>query len=70
MLYRAEEGSAVAIEQYGSKKHMSAIDQSLNKALTFDIGRHQLRQRGALCSNDAKACYDRIAHNCASICLQ
>jgi hypothetical protein len=69
MLYRAEDGNAVAIEQYGSRKHMSATDQSLNKALTFDIWR-QLCQRGALCSNDAKACYDRIAHNCASLCLQ
>jgi hypothetical protein len=69
MLYRAEEANAVAIEQYGSRKNMSATDQSLNKTLTFDIWR-QMRQRGALCSNDAKACYDRIAHNCASLCLQ
>jgi hypothetical protein len=69
MLFRAETGGAVAIEQFGSRKHMSAIDQSLNKALTFDIWR-QLRQRGALCSNDAKSCYNRIAHNCASLCLQ
>jgi hypothetical protein len=69
MLYRAEDCNAVAIEQYGSRKNMSAIDQSLNKALTFDIWR-QLRQRGALCANDAKACYDRIVHNCASLCMQ
>jgi hypothetical protein len=69
MLYRAEDANAVAIEQYGSRKHMSATDQSLNKVLTFDIWRQQ-RQRGALCSNDAKACYDRIVHNCASLCLQ
>jgi hypothetical protein len=69
MLYRAEDSNAVAIEQYGSRKNMSAVDQSLNKALTFDIWR-QLRQRGALCANDAKACYDRIVHNCASLCLQ
>jgi hypothetical protein len=59
MLYQAEEGSAVAIEQYRSRKHMSAIDQSLNKALTFDIW-WQLCQRGVLCSNDAKACYGQI----------
>jgi hypothetical protein len=68
-LFRAEDANAVAIEQYGSRKHMSASDQSLNKALTFDIWR-QLRQCGALCCNDAKACYDRISHNCASLCLQ
>jgi hypothetical protein len=69
MPFRAESANAVAIEQYGSRKHMSVTDQSLNKALTFDLWR-QLRQRGALCSNDAKACYDRIVHNCASLCLQ
>jgi hypothetical protein len=68
-LFRAEEANAVAIEQYGSRKHMSASDQSLNKALTFDIWR-QFRQCGALCCNDAKACYDRISHNCASLSLQ
>jgi hypothetical protein len=66
MLHQAEEANAVAVEQYGSQKNMSATDQSLNKTLTFDIWR-QMRQRGALCSNDAKACYDRIAHNCASL---
>jgi hypothetical protein len=69
MIFRAEKFGAVAREQFGSRKHMSAIDQSLNKALTFDIWR-QLRQSGALCSNDAKSCYDRIVHNCASICMQ
>jgi hypothetical protein len=69
MLYRAEQHHAVAIEQYGSRKNLSAVDQSLNKVLTFDIWR-QLRQCGALCSNDAKSCYDRIVHNVASLLMQ
>jgi hypothetical protein len=69
MLYRAEDYQAVAREQFGSRKNLSATDQSLNMALTFDIWR-QLRQNGALCSNDAKSCYDRIVHNCASLCMQ
>lgn len=69
MLHRAEKHNAVAPEQYGSRKNMSAVDQSLNKALTFDLWRQQ-RQRGALCSNDAKSCYDRIVHNVASLCMQ
>jgi hypothetical protein len=69
ILSRAETSNAVAVEQYGSRKHMSASDQSLNKVLTFDIWR-QARQRGALCCNDAKACYDRIVHSCASLCMQ
>jgi hypothetical protein len=69
MLYRAEDHQAVAREQFGSRKNLSATDQSLNKALTFDFWR-QLRQNGALCSNDAKSCYDCIVHNCASLCMQ
>jgi hypothetical protein len=69
MLYTAEKIGAVAPEQYGSRKNMSAVDQSLNKAITFDLWR-QHRQRGALCSNDAKSCYDRIVHNIASLCMQ
>jgi hypothetical protein len=39
MLRRAETHNAVAIEQYGSRKNLSAVDQSLNKALTFDLWR-------------------------------
>jgi hypothetical protein len=69
MLFQAEAHDAVAVEQFGSRKNMSASDQSLNKALTFDLWR-QFRQRGALCCNDAKACYDQIVHNCASLCTQ
>jgi hypothetical protein len=69
MLWRAESANVVAIEQYGSRKNLSAVDQSLNKVLTFDLWR-QFRQNGALCSNDAKSCYDRIVHNFASLCMQ
>jgi hypothetical protein len=39
MLYTAEKIGAVAPEQYGSCKHMLAVDQSLNKAITFDLWR-------------------------------
>jgi hypothetical protein len=30
----------------------------------------QRRQAGALCSNDAKSCYDRIVHNIASLAMR
>jgi hypothetical protein len=60
---------AIAPEQFGSRKFLSAVDQSLNKALTFHIWR-QHRTCAALCSNDAKGCYDRIVHNVASLCMQ
>lgn len=69
MLEQAERFNSVAIEQFGSRKQLLAVDQSLNKALSFDIWR-QNRQAGALCSNDAKSCYNRITHNFASLCLQ
>jgi hypothetical protein len=29
-----------------------------------------MKTAGALCSNDAKSCYDRILHSVASLCLQ
>ena len=69
LMFIAEKYKGMAMEQFGSRKNMSSIDQSLNKCLTFDLWR-QLRTPGALCSNDAKSCYDRIVHNFASLCLQ
>jgi hypothetical protein len=59
----------IAKEQYSSQKHHAANDQGLNKELTTDA-LCQKNQPGALVSNDAKACYDRIIHSVASICLQ
>jgi hypothetical protein len=69
MLTTAELYDAIAPEQFGSRKFLSAVDQSLNKALIFDLWR-QHRSCVALCSNDAKGCYDRIVHNVASLCMQ
>lgn len=37
--------------------------------MAFDIWRQQ-KCPGALCSNDAKSCYDRIAHSALSLALQ
>ena len=69
MMYTAEDLKAIAKEQFGSRSRMTAIDQSLNKRLTYDIIR-QTRRPGALCSNDAKSCYDRIVHSVASLAMQ
>jgi hypothetical protein len=60
---------AMAPEQFGSRKSHQAIDQCLNKRLTFDLSR-QLHLPMALCANDAKSCYDRIVHSVASLCIQ
>lgn len=68
-MYFTEDLRGIAGEQYGSRKQHSSINQCLNKRLTFDLLR-QRRQAGALCSNDAKSCYDRITHSIASLALQ
>lgn len=65
----AEKYSLLAEEQFGGRKKKTAIDHAVNKRLTYDLCR-QSRQPTALCSQDAKACYDRVAHNVASLCLQ
>jgi hypothetical protein len=69
LMHHAEDQHWIAIEQYGSRRHMSAIDHCINKRLSFDIIRQQ-KQPAALCVNDMKGCYDRIVHSVASICMQ
>ena len=56
-------------EQYGSRKGRRATEVSLNNRLTDDLMRLN-GQRGAICSNDAKSCYDRISHIALSLALQ
>jgi len=69
MMKVAESTKSLAPEQYGSRKQHKAIDLAVNKALTFDILR-QLKWAGAICSNDAKSCYDLIGHTQASLSMQ
>jgi hypothetical protein len=69
MMYTAEDLRAIAQEQFGSRTDHTSINQSLNKRLTYDIIR-QKKRPGAVCSNDAKSCYDRIVHSVASLAMQ
>jgi len=69
MMKVAERTKSLAPEQYGSRKRHKAIDLAVNKALTFDILR-QMKRTGAICSNDAKSCYDLIGHTQASLSMQ
>jgi hypothetical protein len=48
---------------------LSAILHAVNKVLSFDLIR-QYKAPAALCSNDAKSCYDRIIYSVASLCFQ
>jgi len=58
-MFAAEKFQALAPEQYGCRKGKVANVQSLNKCLFYDTIRYK-RQPAALCSHDAKSCYDRI----------
>jgi hypothetical protein len=69
MMRIAESTNSLAPEQYGSRKGHRSIDLAVSKALTYDI-LHQLRCPGAICSNDARSCYDLIGHSQASMAMQ
>jgi hypothetical protein len=69
MMKIAEQTKSLAPEQYGSRRGHRAIDLAVNKALTYDLLR-QLKRPGAICSNDARSCYDLIGHTQASIAMQ
>jgi hypothetical protein len=47
--------------KYGSREGNNAIDQALNKVISFDFIR-QARMDADICSNDAKSCYESIFH--------
>ena len=61
-LLHAETNKLLSKEQYGSRRGKRAVDHALNKRIFYDIIR-QSRKPGALCSNDAKSCYDRVLHS-------
>jgi hypothetical protein len=69
LMKNVEAATALAPEQFGSHKHHRASALATNKALTYDLMR-QLKCRGAMCSNDAKSCYDLIGHTQASLAMQ
>jgi hypothetical protein len=69
MMRNAEHHGTLAQEQYGSHKHHRSIIAALNKRLTMDMLRLR-RLAGALCSNDAKSCYDRMVHSIASLSMR
>jgi hypothetical protein len=69
IMTRAETLGAIPKEQAGSRKHHHLVLSALNKVLTMDHLRLRC-QSGALCSNDAKSCYDRIVHWVAALCMR
>ncbi len=69
MMCNADKYGLIAKEQYESRKKHCGTDHTLNKVLSSDLLR-QLKQSGAICSNDAKSCYDLITHTPASLSMQ
>jgi hypothetical protein len=69
MMQAAEATNSLAPEQFGSHKGHKAIDLAVSKVLTFDILR-QLKRPGAICSNDAKSCYNLFGYTQAAISMQ
>jgi len=68
VMFNAESNHQMAREQYGSHKEKAADIQCLNKWLLYDYARCNHKPL-ALCSNDAKSCYDRIVLIVAALCL-
>ena len=69
MIKRAQTLSILPDEAYGGVPGRRASTCSLNKILALDVIRME-RRTAAVCSNDAKSCYDRIVHTIASLCMQ
>jgi hypothetical protein len=69
MVANAKQLNQIPWEAYGSRKRNRSIECAANKVLTTNIARQEHHSM-ALCSNDAKSCYDRILHAIATICMQ
>jgi hypothetical protein len=69
MMKDGEAYEQLAWEKYGRCEGKNAIEQALNKVLSFDLIR-KARMDAAMCSNDAKRCYDMIVHSIVSILMQ
>ena len=68
-MQHAETNNLLAPEQYGSWSGKSAIDHAIHKRLWYDLLQQQ-RKPGAMCSNDAKSCFDWVLHAIALLVYQ
>jgi hypothetical protein len=68
-MWKAETNNCIAPEQAGGQRCHRANETSLNSTLVCDDSRFR-RKAMAICSNDAKGCFDRIVHSVAYTCLR
>jgi exonuclease III len=64
-----EKMTELARDNYGGRKGLRAVEVSMNQLLTFN-SIWARRGRAIIMSNDAKGCYDRIAHTVVNLALQ
>ena len=67
-MHLAKASNCIAPEQAGGHNRHTANGSSLNSRLTFDNLQFH-RKAMAICSNDAKGCFDCIVHAVAYLCL-
>ena len=65
----AEKTGALAKENFGSRKGLSAIQKAVNTRLSLDIAL-QKRMATTAVAVDLASCYDQITHPIASLCMQ
>jgi len=68
VMFHVEAHHQMALEQYGSHKEKSADIQCLNKWLLYNHA-HYTHKPLAICSSNAKSCYNCIVHIVAALCL-
>ncbi len=68
-MWVAEAAGVIAPEQGGGRRKHRVAECMLTSQLITDDSRFK-RKAMAVCSNDAKGCYDRIVHSVAYICLR
>jgi hypothetical protein len=66
---KGEQTKNVARDNYGGRKYLQALEVGMNSKLSSD-SIWARRGRAILMSNDAKGCYDRIAHIVVDLALQ
>ncbi len=69
MMRHGKSANTLAKDNYGGQTNAQAVEVSLNWQLTNN-SIWARRGRAILISNDAKGCYDRIAHIVASLAMQ
>jgi len=68
IMHNAKDYGAMAPKQYGSQNWKAAETQCLNKRLFYNYIQ-AMKIPAALCSDNAKSCYDRIILVIAALCL-